>query len=252
MNNPSFQPRFYRHWTRGARLHGLEVAVKETDLHILSDTPVDRAYCLKRIAYYRSQIEFYINERDSRFLTALKPMAVEKSAPAIVRSMAAAAARADVGPMAAVAGGIAERVGRDLLRKGCREVIVENGGDIFLSVRHAVEVGIFAGESSLSGKLRLRITPGQTPGGLCTSSGTVGHSISFGRADAMIIFARTAALADAVATAAGNRVQSPADLPQAIAFARSVAGVRGVLAVIGSHCASWGELELCAGANAGK
>lgn len=247
MKTKSFQPRTYRRWTYSGRFQSLEAVVKETDLHIFSDKAIDRAYCIDRIGFYRDQIEEYINHRDRRFLTELKPMAVEKDAPQIVRAMARAAEKAGVGPMAAVAGALARYVGKDIARQGCREVIVENGGDIFLQVRRPVEVGLYAGDSPLSGKLRLRIKPQQTPLGICTSSGTVGHSISFGKADAVVILARNACLADAVATAAANRVQAAGDLPKAVDFARRIRGVAGVLAVIGSACASWGGIELASG-----
>lgn len=247
MKTKNFQPRTYRRWAYGGRFHTLEAVVKETDLHILSATPLDQGYCIERVTFYRSQIEEYINYRDRRFLTELKPLAVEKTAPAIVKAMARAAEKAAVGPMAAVAGAVAQYVGKDILRRGCRDVIVENGGDIFLQVRRPVEVGLYAGDSPLSGKLRLSIKPQQTPLGICTSSGTVGHSLSFGKADAVVILARNACLADAVATAAANRVQAAEDLPEAVDFARRIRGVSGVVAVIGSSCASWGGIELIPG-----
>ncbi len=247
MKTRNFQPRTYRRWAYGGRFHSLEAVVKETDLHILSDKPLDQAYCIERVAFYRGQIEEYINYRDRRFLTQLKPLSVEKAAPMIVRAMAKAAEKAGVGPMAAVAGAVAQYVGKDLLRYGCREVVIENGGDIFLQVRRPVEVGLYAGDSPLSGKLRLRIKPQQTPLGICTSSGTVGHSISFGKADAVAILARNACLADAVATAAANRVSVPADLPETVDFARRIRGVLGVVAVIGTAFASWGAVELVPG-----
>ncbi len=119
--------------------------------------------------------------------------------------MAAAAQTAGVGPMAAVAGAIAECVGRELLEFS-PEVIVENGGDIFLKVSHRRTVGIFAGDSPLTGRIGIQIEARDTPLGVCTSSGTVGHSLSFGRADAVVVLAPAAALADAAATAIGNRV----------------------------------------------
>jgi hypothetical protein len=243
MKSVRYQKRFYRDWVTGSRLAQCRITVEETDVLIYSDTPVDRAYCRDRIARYRRQIKAYI-ARDERFLTSLKPIAVERGAAAIVRDMAAAARRANVGPMAAVAGAIAQRLGRDLLRHGCRDVIVENGGDIFLKTSAPVSVGVFAGASALSGRLRLRLDPAQMPCGICASSGTVGHSLSFGCADAAVIISASAALADAVATAAGNRVLTAGDFQAAVRFARAVRGVTGVLIIVKNAIASWGSIML--------
>ena len=91
--------------------------------------------------------------------------------------------------MAAVAGGIAECVGQGLLDAGHKEIIVENGGDLFLSRSVALTVSIFAGQSPLSNRLGLNIVPEQMPLGICTSSGTVGHSLSFGLADSVTVVA---------------------------------------------------------------
>jgi hypothetical protein len=217
--------------------------VQETDLYISSDSAVDRGYCIDRIRLYRRQIQAYIT-RDDSFLTSLKPLAVERSAPAIVQDMAAAARKADVGPMAAVAGAIAQYVGKDLMKKGCRNIIVENGGDIFINMRKSVSVGVFAGTSALSGRLRLRIARSGRSYGICTSSGTVGHSLSFGKADAVTIVAVNAALADAVATATANRVQTKNDFLPAVRFARSVRGVTGVLIILKNDIVSWGTMVL--------
>jgi ApbE superfamily uncharacterized protein (UPF0280 family) len=239
----NYQKRFYRNWVSSGGLLKSRIAVQETDLQISSDQPIDLDYCCKRIKHYRSQIQSYIT-RDERFLTSLKPVPVETIAPAIVRDMAAAARKANVGPMAAVAGAIAQYVGMDILKKGCCEVIIENGGDIFLRVAHPVKIGIYAGTSALSGRLRLLIRPSARSLGICASSGTVGHSLSFGKADSVIIVAASAALADAVATATANRVNTKDDFPAASRFARTIRGVSGVLIIVKSSFLSWGEIEL--------
>ena len=149
-------------------------------------------------------------------LTALVPFPVGDDAPAIARAMAEAAAKVNVGPMAAVAGAFAEFVGRDLL-KYSPEVIVENGGDIFLKSTKSRLVGVYAGEDSpLTGQVALKIEPLDTPLGVCTSSGTVGHSLSFGKADAVVALSRSTALADAAATAIGNIVKAETDVQKAL------------------------------------
>lgn len=122
-------------------------------------------------------------------------------------------------------------------------MIIENGGDIFLKVTHPAKVGIYAGGSALTRKLNLRISPGQTPLGICASSGTVGHSLSFGNADCVVILAGSAFLADAAATAVANRVQTKADLARTIEFARSIKGVKGAVVILKNNLASWGQVQ---------
>lgn len=152
MKKPAYQKRFYRAWVYPKKMFRLCIVAGETDISILCDKPLDKKFTLERVKAYRSQIERYV-ARDERFLTTLKPLAVETGSGLLVRAMAAAAKKANVGPMAAVAGAIAQSLGRDLLRKGCRDVIIENGGDIFLKVTRPVAVGIYAGRSTLTGKL---------------------------------------------------------------------------------------------------
>jgi hypothetical protein len=145
--------------------------------------------------------------------------------------------------MAAVAGAIAEQVGLALLKES-REVVIENGGDCFIKVDSALQIGIFAGQSTLSGRLALKIHPESTPVGVCTSSGTVGHSVSLGHADAVTVIASSTALADAVATMACNQVRGENDIHQAIAFAQQVEGVSGVIVMLGEKIGAWGDVEL--------
>jgi ApbE superfamily uncharacterized protein (UPF0280 family) len=158
--------------------------------------------------------------------------------------MAKAAEKANVGPMAAVAGAFAEFVGLDLL-KYSPEVIVENGGDIFLKSTKSRLVGVYAGEDSpLTGRVALKIEPLDTPLGVCTSSGTVGHSLSFGKADAVVVLSHSTALADAAATAIGNIVKAETDVQKALDFARSVKGLVGAAVIINDKMGVWGKINL--------
>lgn len=242
MKSNKYQKRFYRDWVKAEDLCEARIAAKETDLQILTDKPLDKEYAKDKVALYRRQIESYI-AKESRFLTSLKPINVEINAPKIVKEMSRAARLAAVGPMASVAGAIAEFLGQDLLHKGYSEVIIENGGDIFLKIKKPRNVGIYSGKSKLFKKLSLRIHPRNTPLGICTSSGTVGHSLSFGSADSVVIMAKDATLSDAVATACGNRVKSKQDLPKALEFARHIRGVLGIVIIKGKDIISWGEVE---------
>jgi ApbE superfamily uncharacterized protein (UPF0280 family) len=145
--------------------------------------------------------------------------------------------------MAAVAGAIAEAVGRDLLAFS-REVIVENGGDIFLKVCKKRLVGVYAGQSAFTRKVGLEILPRETPLGVCTSSGTIGHSLSLGSADAVVVLSPSAALADAAATALCNMVRTAADIPGVIEKARSIEGLRGGTIIVGDKMAVWGKVRI--------
>jgi ApbE superfamily uncharacterized protein (UPF0280 family) len=145
--------------------------------------------------------------------------------------------------MASVAGTIAECVGRDLL-KWTSEIIVENGGDIFLKVLRKKRLGILAGDSSFSEKIALEVKPEETPLGVCTSSGTVGHSLSFGKADAVVVTSFSTPLADALATAVGNRVKSVQDIQKGLDFVKEVQGVKGVIIVKNDKIGVWGDLKV--------
>jgi ApbE superfamily uncharacterized protein (UPF0280 family) len=185
-------------------------------------------------------VEEYIS-RHPEFKTTLDPCDVE-DAPDIVKEMAKSRA-AGVGPMAAVAGAVAEFVGREL-KKHSEEVIVENGGDIYVETARDLKVGLFAGDSPFTGKLAISISGEDTPLGVCTSSGTVGHSLSFGKADAVTIICRSTALADAHATAIANLVKEPDDIDKVLELAGNTPDILGILAVLGSKHGSWGNIRL--------
>jgi ApbE superfamily uncharacterized protein (UPF0280 family) len=242
MKSNKYQKRFYRQWTEAQDLHSAHIVARETDLFVLCNKPPDKDFILEKVRLLRWDIENYIT-RDRKFLTSLKPIAVELNAPRIIKEMHQAARSANVGPMAAVAGAVAESVGKDLLKRGYSTVIVENGGDIFLKTASPRQIGIYAGRSPLWRNLKLKVRPQKTPLGICASSGTIGHSLNFGQADCVVILSRNTALADAVATAASNRVQGKKDLPAALDFACRIKGVLGALIIFKNNLISAGEVE---------
>jgi ApbE superfamily uncharacterized protein (UPF0280 family) len=242
MKVDSYQPRIYRHWIESKNLIALNVTEKETDLYVLATSNLQRK-AQRLVLKYRQQLERYI-EKNPDFQTSLEPITVSRNAPMIVKEMAEAGQKAGVGPMAAVAGAIGEYVGKELLGFS-PEIIVENGGDIFLKILNKRVVGIYAGDSPLTGKIGMEIKPQDTPLGICTSSGTVGHSLSRGKADAVVALAASAALADAAATAIGNKVKKVSDIDIALGFASNIGGLRGVVIIIGGRVGVWGEIKLC-------
>ncbi|MCK9376453.1 MAG: UPF0280 family protein [Syntrophobacterales bacterium] len=241
MPTEAYEPRTYR--TRMARpgLVGFRVAVKETDLWVLAArdfTPEVREVVLQE----RRQLEAYI-ARHPGFLTALTPWPDDPFAPGVVRDMITAAAAVGVGPMAAVAGALAARVGQHLAPLSS-EVIVENGGDLYLALAGPATVALFAGKSPLSHRVGLNLDPALSPLGVCTSSATVGHSLSFGRADAACVLAASPALADAAATALGNRVQGPDTIAPALEWAAGFPDLLGAVVIVGEKLGAWGRVEL--------
>jgi ApbE superfamily uncharacterized protein (UPF0280 family) len=236
-----FTERTYRNKICKHDLVSYQVKVLETDLYISSDMDLTQL-ALRSVHKYRNHLESYIKIHPD-FLSSLTPLGQDHLAPDIVRDMLKFSKMAGVGPMASVAGAIAGHVGYDLLSQNAN-VIVENGGDIFLKSNREITVGIFAGDSPLSEKIALRIRPMEMPVGICTSSATVGPSLSFGRADAVCVKARSASLADAAATAIGNASKSKADIRKAISLGAGIKGVLGILIIMGAELGVWGEMEL--------
>lgn len=236
-----YEKRTYRHSIKDADLVSFTVSVKETDLFIRACRDMTEE-ALAAVEECRRPLEAYIQDHPL-FLHSLLPVAVTMDAPGIVKEMAQASNLAGVGPMAAVAGAVAEFVGRRLLNHSS-EIIVENGGDIFMQIKQKRLIGIYAGMSPFSDKLALEIEPEQTPLGVCTSSGTVGPSLSLGIADAAIVLAPSAALADAAATAVGNCVKGQNDIETALDAGRKIAGISGVVIIIGDMIGAWGNIKL--------
>ncbi|MBA7697186.1 hypothetical protein ES703_105846 [subsurface metagenome] len=237
-----YEPRTYRHWIKGKDLISFNVVVKETDLYIRASSNLKRK-AHKLVLKYRDILERYI-ERHPSFVTSLEPLPVSDDAPHIVKSMSEAAARVGIGPMASVAGAIAEFVGNELLAFS-PEIIIENGGDIYLKSQSKRIVGIYAGKSPLTGKIGLEIKGQDTPLGICTSSGTVGHSLSQGKADAIIVLSKSATLADAAATAIGNLIVQLSDIPGGIEFAKGIDGLKGVIIIKDDKVGLWGKVKIC-------
>lgn len=234
-----FEPREYRRTMRPEGLAGFRVVVAETDLFIHAEADLtDIAIAVVRSL--RDDLEGYLRTHP-RFGESFVPVPIEGSAPPIVREMAQAAQIAGVGPMAAVAGAFAEAVARSLEPRSA-EVIVENGGDVYLMGSEARVVGLWADADAP--RVGLRIAGDALPCAVATSSGTIGPSVSLGRADAATVIADSGALADAAASVVGNRVHGPGDLDDALAAGRGIEGVTGIVALVDGHLAAWGGVEL--------
>ena len=235
--------RDYRRQVGAGGLIGFAVRIQQTDLWVRAGKDLTAlAYDLVRDG--RGQIEEYSRTRPE-FLTSLNPLPPDPLAPPLVKEMLAAGRAAGVGPMAAVAGALAAHAGRGLKPHSPAGVVVENGGDAYLDSPRELTAALFAGAASkVSLKLGLKIAPEKMPAGLCTSSGTIGHSHSFGRADLATVLADSAALADAAATALGNRIQNAKDIEPALEWVAAIPGVRGGAVVLGDQVGFLGDLDL--------
>jgi hypothetical protein len=232
--------RFYREYSDGPDAV-FNVKIDTSDLFIRTDINLyHEAY--EALKKERTVLENYISAHDE-FIHSLHPMTPVGSEEEIISAMYIASAVAGVGPMAAVAGAVAERVGRELL-KFSDEVIVENGGDIWMKLKNSAVIGIYINNIYFKNNIGIKVNPENTPCSVCTSTSKLGHSLSFGKADSVTVIAESGALADAAATAVCNMVQSEDDIESALESATAIDGVRGCLIVFRDKLAARGEIEL--------
>ena len=232
--------RTYRSMINKGNLILYNVKIAESDLLISSDTNLsDEA--LKSLTKHRYSLEAYIKSHPD-FLTSLLPLPEDDLAPPIVRDMLAKSKICGVGPMAGVAGAVSEFVGYDLLNQ-TENLIIENGGDIFIKSENKLIASVYAGVSALSYNVNFIVKPEETPLGICTSSATVGPSLSFGKADAVCVISKSATLADAAASAIGNKVKSKNDIKSALDFGIKIKGVAGIIIILGNEMGAIGEVQ---------
>lgn len=188
----------------------------------------------------RRQMDAYLL-MDPQYKTALTPYDAGLEAPNILKEMSRVSHKTGIGPMSAVAGAVAKKVAEFL---GTKEVIVENGGDIYAQAASDMDISVFAGQSPLSEKIGLHIPAADFPLGICTSSGTVGPSLSLGRADAVMIVCKDVLLADSYATAMANRIKTVNDLQSVIDRISDLPDILGAIAVKDDRMAITGCYEL--------
>jgi len=196
---------------------------------------------MEAIVHQRAALERYIASH-AAFGEAFTPLDLHANAPEVAARMATAARMIGVGPMAAVAGTMAQLAAEAGLAAGADEAIVENGGDIYLSSPHEVIVGLFAGDSPLSDKLAFAVQPADMPLAICSSSSRMGHSDSLGDCDLSTAIACSASLADAAATEAANRVTKLDDLDPTLEAIGRIDGIRGLLLVKGDKIGVIGSI----------
>lgn len=231
----------YRQHHHGEDLVYFNLSINQTDLHVGAEK-ILKQMAQQSVINSRRQVTEEI-KRNREFLTSMVPLTVPTMVPALIRNMYQASLLAGTGPMAAVAGAIAEQTAIDL-HQHSQEVIVENGGDLCVIGSKDRIIGIYAGESPLSNRIGVKVNANNRPLGICTSSGTIGHSLSMGKSDAAVIIAPSTALADAVATQLGNKIKCENDIQNALNWAIMVEGVCGALAILNDKIGAVGDIEL--------
>ena len=217
---------------------------KETNLQIKCDDERAIDVAIDAGLRARSEVERYVLAHPE-FRWSLEPVKLEGEHPRVIELMLRAGELAEVGPFAAVAGAISQVAAEAARNAGAKNVLVENGGDIAIIGARDFRVGIFAGDARSSGKIGFLVRAGELPIGICTSSGTVGHSLSFGEADAVVAIAREASVADAAATSIANEVGGDdikLSIGKGLSRAKQIPEIRGCLIARGDSIGTWGEL----------
>ncbi len=214
---------------------------KETQCTIICDKQSAITTAIESIKRNRAQLEDYGKEHP-KFFWSLNPVPVPQE-PLVAKLMAEAAAKANVGPMAAVAGVLADLAVADMIADGCRVAVVEDGGEVCAVSDESVDVAFAAGDEPLSKRFCFRLT--DFPVGIGTSSGCFSHALSFGDAEAATVFCQNAGLADAAATAVGNVVKGEnvnAAIEKGIEAAKAIHGAEGVLILYKGCVGTWGKI----------
>ena len=243
-----YQSRLYRKAMGSSRFSTITFAVGESDLWIgYAPQTIDRkALATEGSRLLRKLRNEILNYPDPSFLSSFVPLEEKGySSSSFIQGMLRCSKLSGTGPMASVAGAIAQEVGSRLKKQfSLDEIVVENGGDLYIDVLKSLPVTLFAGDNSLSGKVSLIVEPEHCPLGVCTSSAKVGHSHSFGKADAVMVACRDAALADAYATAFCNKVQKESDVQKLTEEMNSIEEILSALVLLDTKLALCGQLEV--------
>lgn len=223
-------------------LYSFSLSIGETDLHIQTSEKNLEKKAEQKVIEIRSIIKEHI-QSNPKFEKSLKPVKLKKNIHPVIEKMIIAGIKAGVGPMASVAGCISQELGNYLL-KFSKEVIIENGGDVFISSENEFTTGIYSGKDSpFSNKIGIKIKS-DTPLGICTSTGTFGHSLSFGKADAFCVISEDAYIADAFATSLCNKVKNENDIEHVLDLAKNHNEILGAIVIYKDKIGAFGNLEL--------
>lgn len=244
----TYEKRTYRTQFNVSRFQSFEVKYLETDLWIgvnpSSYKEEMKEIALSKIKELRARLDEYIVS-EPFFKKSLKPFQPNENAPDEAKEMAAVSEKAGIGPMSAVAGLFAREVGSEIIKNfSVDELVIENGGDIYALLKNELVLSVFAGESPLSERIGLIIPAGKNKLGICTSAGTVGPSLSYGKADAVVVICEDVLLADAFATAFGNKVKTPNDVEKVINQSEKYPEILSLLIICEDKIGIRGDFEM--------
>ncbi len=242
------QKQKYNTWQRSYRsLYGerageisFQLVLEESDIQVVAKKNL-ASQMLETLGSLRADVKSWVTLYPD-FRTSLAPLPMPKNAPDIIMRMYTGAAKAGVGPFAAVAGTVAQMLAEKYVGKSA-DIIVENGGDIYMYSETPRTVALLADPAG-GPSLGLQLEAGDFPLALCASSATIGHSLSLGNGELAVVRAKDGALADAVATALGNRLRKAASVELALEFAQSIEGVDGVFVQCDEAIGAWGNMVL--------
>jgi len=220
---------------------------KETIATIIAEKDAYIEAAKKEIRKRRNEIEQFI-QKDKSFEVSLKPYNYSEKDPEIIKKMCESSEKLNVGPMATVAGVIAEYAVKAMISKGAKHAIVDNGGDIAIFTNRTINVGIYTGDKKTN-RFAFKVLPKNEILGICTSSGKIGHSLSFGNTDAVTAISHDVAVADAAATALGNLVYARQDIKNAFKILDTIKEVTGAVIVIDDKIGIWREVPQIVPAN---
>ncbi|KNZ42851.1 UPF0280 family protein [Acetobacterium bakii] len=242
----NYEERIYRNRMKAEDLEYFQVLELETDLFIGVDSMVMNSalpqVALKSVKQLRQSIMDY-NKTCPGFIRSLVPLTMDTGAVAIVQDLLKSGIATGIGPMGAVAGAVSKYIGA-VLASFSEEIIVENGGDLLIKTKKVRRIALYTGNPEFS-DIGLLIKPRKKSLGICTSSGILGHSLSFGKADAVTVVSEDIPLADAAATALCNRIKTPGDIAGGLDWIKTIPGILGALIIIEDQLGAWGEIELC-------
>ena len=223
-------------------LFSLHLVYKQTDMWLKTEGEPDRQEVETYLKQAYEDIEAYI-ACDSNFLSSLHPYEVGETAPEIVKVMSEHASKANVGPMAGIAGVIAEYIGRRLSSRH-RIILCNNGGDIYYESPEEQWILLNAPGSPFHNQIKICVPSAIKGKGLCTSSGTSGHSVNMGRAYAVSILAGNACSADVWATAMSNQIRSHEDIDRILSLCKEQDDIEGVVILVDNYLGIWGDIRL--------
>lgn len=246
-NKAPYAARTYRTISNSAEEAAFQVILDESDLWIscpkkyFAEQEKLPGRVQEKLRHTRAAIKSWMRLQPE-FGPSLVPLDVHESAPHIIKRMEQAGKAWQVGPMASVAGAVAEEVAREFMHES-PDFIVENGGDIYMASTRGRTVALLPDPAN-GARIGLKINAGLFPLSVCSSSSTIGHSLSFGNGELVTVLAQNACMADAAATSLCNRLKNPRDLEGIIKEAENSPEILGIFAQCGSRMGLWGDIEL--------